>query len=110
MQVFVKEVGVWMDSFDPSQHFRQITPYHALKSPVLINACLACGVQHQSTGSQVMNDRALSYYNTKDLGIASVAIQERAGRGRTDVGRDRTQERPATWERRKETEGGLGVG
>ena len=53
-----------MDSFDTSKHFSQITPYHALKSPMLLNACLSCAVRHQSTGSRGMEDKALSYYNT----------------------------------------------
>lgn len=64
MQVFVEQVGVWMDSFDPLRHFSQITPYHALKSPMLLNACLACGVMHQAGTSQGLSTKANAYYQT----------------------------------------------
>lgn len=64
MQTFVEEIGEWMDSFHPSKHFSQITPYHALKSPMLLNACLSCTMKHQSPGSPKSSDKALSYYNT----------------------------------------------
>lgn len=69
MQVFVEQVGVWMDSFDPLSHFGQITPYHALKSPMLLNACLACGVKHQAGTSQALTTKANAYYQTASTSL-----------------------------------------
>lgn len=69
MQVFVEQVGVWMDSFDPMRHFSQITPYHALKSPMLLNACLACGVKHQAGTSQALTSKASAYYQTASTSL-----------------------------------------
>lgn len=64
MQVFAEEVGVWMDSFDKGNHFSQLIPYDALKSPMLLNAFLACGVMPLSAVSKELDDKALCYYNT----------------------------------------------
>lgn len=64
MQVFVEEVGVWMDSFDKEKHFSQLTPYQALKSPMLLNTFLACGVKHLSVGEKDMEHKSLCYFNT----------------------------------------------
>jgi hypothetical protein len=65
MQVFVEEVGVWMDSLDKEKHFSRLIPYHSLKSPMLLNAFLACGVKHLTLiDSGVKDDKALFYYDT----------------------------------------------
>ncbi|PKS05909.1 hypothetical protein jhhlp_007740 [Lomentospora prolificans] len=65
MQVFVEEVGVWMDSMDKEKHFSRLIPYHSLKSPMLLNAFLACGVKHLTLVNPAYNDdKALFYYDT----------------------------------------------
>ncbi|KAI4595613.1 hypothetical protein KJ359_006602 [Pestalotiopsis sp. 9143b] len=64
MQVFVSEVGVWMDSLDKEKHFSRLIPYHALKCPMLLNALLACGVKHLTLTHQYNDDKALFYYDT----------------------------------------------
>lgn len=64
MQVFVSEVGVWMDSLDKEKHFSRFVPYHALKCPMLLNALLACGVKHLTLKEQHFDDKALFYYDT----------------------------------------------
>ncbi|KAH7035800.1 uncharacterized protein B0I36DRAFT_96946 [Microdochium trichocladiopsis] len=64
MQVFVSEVGVWMDSLDPDKHFSRLVPYHALKCPMLLNALLACGVKYLTLIQQDSDDKALFYYDT----------------------------------------------
>ncbi|RGP80173.1 hypothetical protein FLONG3_1707 [Fusarium longipes] len=64
MQVFVDDVAVWMDSFNRDKYFARSIPHHALRSPMLFNALLACGVKHASLVSQGSHDKALFYYNT----------------------------------------------
>jgi len=64
MQVFVSEVGLWMDSLDPDKHFSRLVPYHALKCPMLLNALLACGVKYLTLVQQDSDDKALFYYDT----------------------------------------------
>lgn len=65
MQVFVNDVAIWMDSFDKDKHFSRVIPYLALKSPMLLNAFLACGVKHLTLVDKTYNDdRALFYYDT----------------------------------------------
>lgn len=64
MQVYVSEVGVWMDSLDKDKHFSRMIPYHALKCPMLLNALLACGVKHLTLTQQYSDDKALFYYDT----------------------------------------------
>lgn len=64
MQVFVSEVGVWMDSLDKEKHFSRLIPYHALKCPMLLNALLACGVKHLTLTHRYNDDKALFYYDT----------------------------------------------
>ncbi|WYZ45006.1 hypothetical protein EsH8_VIII_000322 [Colletotrichum jinshuiense] len=65
MQVFVEEVGVWMDSLDKEKHFSRLIPYHSLKSPMLLNAFLACGVKHLTLiNPAYQDDKALFYYDT----------------------------------------------
>ncbi|KAJ8128748.1 hypothetical protein O1611_g4885 [Lasiodiplodia mahajangana] len=64
MQVFVSEVGLWMDSLDKEKHFSRLVPYHALKCPMLLNALLACGVKHLTLTQQYSDEKALFYYDT----------------------------------------------
>ena len=64
MQVFVSEVAIWMDSFDHEKHFSRVIPYLALKSPMLLNAFLACGVKHLTLVEAYSDEKALYYYDT----------------------------------------------
>ncbi|KAI0022503.1 hypothetical protein F4780DRAFT_176644 [Xylariomycetidae sp. FL0641] len=64
MQVFVNEVGIWMDSLDREKHFSRQIPYDALKCPMLLNALLACGVKHLTLTGKYSDEKALFYYNT----------------------------------------------
>lgn len=65
MQVFVEEVGLWMDSMDPQKHFSRLLPFHALSEPMLLNAFLACGARHLTLVNPIYHeDKALFYYDT----------------------------------------------
>ncbi|KAM3069452.1 hypothetical protein ACMFMF_008669 [Clarireedia jacksonii] len=65
MQVFVEEVGLWMDSMDPMKHFSRILPFHSLGEPMLLNAFLACGARHLTLVNPIYHeDKALYYYDT----------------------------------------------
>ncbi|KAH7163520.1 hypothetical protein B0J13DRAFT_634865 [Dactylonectria estremocensis] len=64
MQVFVEDVWVWMDSLDKEKHFSRLIPFYALKSTMLLNAFLACGVKRLALSSPEENGKALFYYNT----------------------------------------------
>lgn len=66
MQVFIDEVAIWMDCLDNHKHFGRVIPYLALKSPMLLNAFLACGVKHLTLvdGVSYKDDKALYYYDT----------------------------------------------
>lgn len=65
MQVFVEEVGLWMDSMDPYKHFSRLLPFHALSEPMLLNAFLACGARHLTlVNPAYTEDKALYYYDT----------------------------------------------
>ncbi|KAF7872744.1 uncharacterized protein EAF02_008815 [Botrytis sinoallii] len=65
MQVFVEEVGLWMDSMDPMKHFSRLLPFHSLGEPMLLNAFLACGARHLTLVNPVyQEDKALYYYDT----------------------------------------------
>ncbi|PTD06512.1 hypothetical protein FCULG_00006744 [Fusarium culmorum] len=64
MQVFVDDVAIWMDSFNRDKYFARSIPHHALRSTMLFNALLACGVKHASLMSRENHDKALFYYNT----------------------------------------------
>lgn len=66
MQVFIEDVAVWMDSLDNQKHFGRVIPYLALKSPMLLNAFLACGVKALVLveRSSHKDDKALHYYDT----------------------------------------------
>ncbi|KAH8809039.1 hypothetical protein F5884DRAFT_822151 [Xylogone sp. PMI_703] len=65
MQVFVEEVGLWMDSMDSMKHFSRLLPFHALGEPMLLNAILACGARHLTLVNPLYHeDKALYYYDT----------------------------------------------
>ncbi|KAF2873309.1 hypothetical protein BDV95DRAFT_592701 [Massariosphaeria phaeospora] len=65
MQVFVEEVGIWMDSMDQEKHFSRLLPFHALSEPMLLNAFLACGARHLAlVNPKYSEDKALGYYDT----------------------------------------------
>lgn len=65
MQVFVEEVGIWMDSMDPLKHFSRLLPFHSLSEPMLLNAFLACGVRHLTlVNPAYTEDKPLHYYDT----------------------------------------------
>jgi hypothetical protein len=65
MQVFVEEVGLWMDSMDPMKHFSRLLPFHSLGEPMLLNAFLACGARHLTLVNPAYHeDKALHYYDT----------------------------------------------
>ena len=64
MQVFVEEVGLWMDSMDAQKHFSRLLPFQALRQPMVKNALLACGVRHLTlVNSAYTDEKALNYYN-----------------------------------------------
>ncbi|TQS38794.1 hypothetical protein Golomagni_00693 [Golovinomyces magnicellulatus] len=65
MQVFVEEVGIWMDSMDSMEHFSRQLPFLALEDPMLLNAFLACGARHLTlVNPEHYEDKALLYYDT----------------------------------------------
>ena len=65
MQVFVEEVGLWMDSMDADKHFSRLLPFHSLGEPMLLNAFLACGARHLTLVNPMYHeDKALYYYDT----------------------------------------------
>ncbi|KAA8901430.1 hypothetical protein FN846DRAFT_766596, partial [Sphaerosporella brunnea] len=82
MQVFVEEVGTWMDSLDPLKHFSRLLPFNSLREPMLLNAFLACGARHLTlVNPAYKEDKALQYYNTATgLILASIQNQSRATR------------------------------
>lgn len=70
MQVFVEEIGIWMDSMDAQKHFSRLLPFHALNEPMLLNAFLACGARHLAlVNPKYSEEKALHYYDiaTRDL-------------------------------------------
>ncbi|KAL6710367.1 hypothetical protein ACN47E_009313 [Coniothyrium glycines] len=70
MQVFVEEIGIWMDSMDAHKHFSRLLPFHALNEPMLLNAFLACGARHLAlVNPKYSEEKALHYYDiaTRDL-------------------------------------------
>jgi hypothetical protein len=65
MQVFVEEVGLWMDSMDSMKHFSRILPFSSLGEPMLLNAFLACGARHLTMVNPIYEEnKALYYYDT----------------------------------------------
>lgn len=66
MQVFIEEVGLWMDSMDHQKHFSRILPFQALSEPMLLNAFLSCGARHLVLiNPEIYQEhKALYYYDT----------------------------------------------
>lgn len=68
MQIFVEEVGIWMDSMDPMGHFSRLLPFYALQEPMLLYAFLACGARHFTLANAVdpvyYEDKTLYYHDT----------------------------------------------
>lgn len=52
MQIFISEVAPWMDTLNKDKQFTNMMPDLALKSPMLLNALLACGTMHLSLTQQ----------------------------------------------------------
>ncbi|PYH89875.1 C6 zinc finger domain protein [Aspergillus ellipticus CBS 707.79] len=64
LQVFVEEVGLWMDSMDAVKHFTEVLPYHALEEPMLLKALLACGARHLfHMDASYGEERAVNFHN-----------------------------------------------
>ncbi len=68
-QVFIDDVAIWMDTLDKDRHFTNMAPYLALKSPMLLNALLACGVEQLTLVEGYNEEKAIHYYDaaTKQL-------------------------------------------
>lgn len=66
MQVFVEEVGLWMDSMDSLKHFSRLLPFQSPSNPMILNAFLACGARHLCLMDSVTykETEALAYYDT----------------------------------------------
>ncbi|OJJ50847.1 hypothetical protein ASPZODRAFT_11693 [Penicilliopsis zonata CBS 506.65] len=62
MQVFVEEIGIWMDSMDPMKHFTTILPFHALEEPMLLRAFMACAARHLFLVNPSYGEPKASYY------------------------------------------------
>ncbi|KAL1953310.1 hypothetical protein VTO42DRAFT_3017 [Malbranchea cinnamomea] len=72
MQVFVEEVGLWMDSMDAMKHFTHILPFHALSHPMLLHAFMACGARHlYLVNPSYGEEKALYYYNISTQALLS---------------------------------------
>ncbi|GJN79228.1 hypothetical protein PLIIFM63780_002741 [Purpureocillium lilacinum] len=79
MKAFVDGIGAWMDSLGEHKFFSQVVPYHALESPALLNALLACGAKHLSFGAdrsagvnpdpepELLGNTAAWYYNAATM-------------------------------------------
>lgn len=63
MQAFVDGVAPWLDSLDENKHFANTVPYLALKSPMVLNALLACGARQMSLMGGCDEDKAERYYS-----------------------------------------------
>ena len=71
MQVFVEEVGLWMDSMDALKHFSRILPFKTVSLPspastMILHAFLACGARHLCLMDPVTYEegKALWYYDS----------------------------------------------
>jgi len=70
MQVFTEEVAIWMDVMDKDKQFSRLLPYLALKSPMVLNAMLACGAKQSALVLDGHNEEKAHYYYdtaTKEL-------------------------------------------
>ncbi|KAI1332403.1 hypothetical protein F5Y16DRAFT_407639 [Xylariaceae sp. FL0255] len=64
IQIFIEEVGIWMDSLDKHKHFSRLVPFYALKCPMLLNAIFACGVRYLALTRNYGDEKALFFYDT----------------------------------------------
>ncbi|KAK5658258.1 hypothetical protein OQA88_2233 [Cercophora sp. LCS_1] len=69
MQAYVDDVSGWMEILDKDKHFSKAIPILALKSPMLLNALLACGAKQVARMNKQSDDKAHVYYDnsTKQL-------------------------------------------
>ncbi|KAB8228183.1 Zn(II)2Cys6 transcription factor [Aspergillus alliaceus] len=63
MQVFVEEVGQWMDSMNDVKHFTHVLPFHALREPMLLKAFIACGARHVHLTNPSYGEEKASYFH-----------------------------------------------
>ncbi|PGH02419.1 hypothetical protein AJ79_07651 [Helicocarpus griseus UAMH5409] len=75
MQVFIEEVGLWMDSMDSMKHFSNILPFHALQEPMLLNAFLACGARHLFLVNPSFGEEKALYYYKASTGDLLTCLQ-----------------------------------
>ncbi|KAE8146815.1 hypothetical protein BDV25DRAFT_44680 [Aspergillus avenaceus] len=61
LQVFVDEIGQWMDSMNDVKHFSHILPFHALEQPMLSKAFMACGARHVFLKNASYGDEKASF-------------------------------------------------
>ncbi|KAJ5939268.1 hypothetical protein N7466_002402 [Penicillium verhagenii] len=70
LQLFVEEVGPWIDSMDSMRHFTQILPLHAIDEPLLLKALVACGARHASLADPSYGEEKVShYYDAANQGL-----------------------------------------
>jgi hypothetical protein len=72
MQAFIDGVAIWMDAFDREKHFANVVPYMVFKTPMLLNALLACGAKHLALMGAQDDEKAQHYY-----GIAASLLLSR---------------------------------
>lgn len=70
VQIFINEVAIWMDSMDMAKHFANTVPYLALKSPMMLNALLACGARHLTLIGQDNGEKAEYHYGVATSQLA----------------------------------------
>ncbi|KAK3503171.1 hypothetical protein B0T13DRAFT_193453 [Neurospora crassa] len=71
MQVFISEVAPWMDILSKSKHFANMMSDLALKSPMLLNALLACGTMHLSL-TQRQQQQQQQQSSSQPSGISTI--------------------------------------
>ena len=64
MRVFIDEVAIWMEALEPQKHFSRVVPYLALKSVMLFNAIMACGVKQLTLVASYDEAKGMLYYDT----------------------------------------------
>ncbi|KAL4919844.1 hypothetical protein BDW62DRAFT_34841 [Aspergillus aurantiobrunneus] len=68
IQVFVNQVGPWMDVVDEMKHFTRVLPFYALDAPLLRAALAACAGCSPSTQiSNEPNERLRCYTNATQM-------------------------------------------
>lgn len=63
MRAFIDDVAAWMDILDQGKHFANTVPYMALRSPMMLNAVLACGAWQLTVAGEQTEERANYYYD-----------------------------------------------